>query len=174
MDNIIRFNDYTQTQNERLAALSIDADTFQEKFLDIRFQDKFFSQIPKIISVNHMQVFTRLFEQCNSIARNRHGCVEGIIDFQSWDAKITLTLPFIECTSQSLSFLRELVEHAALVSFFPVPETQRISMEIQLPIFEDLEIDEKTAEEIFQSTKMYFEDQGYPFNKWNTLEDFLG
>ena len=64
MDNIIRFNDYTQTQNERLAALSIDADTFQEKFLDIRFQDKFFSQIPKIIRVNHMQVFTRLFEQC--------------------------------------------------------------------------------------------------------------
>ena len=100
--------------------------------------------------------------------------MEGIIDFQSWDAKITLTLPFIECTSQSLSFLRELVEHASLVSFFPVPETQRISMEIQLPIFEDLEIDEKTAEEIFQSTKMYFEDQGYPFNKWNTLEDFLG
>lgn len=128
--------EYAKSQSDSPDLLSnlIDNEFF-------KYYGAFMSQIPKYIVVEDKATYERILKRCDAIAKERHGKVYGIVNYEKWEARIKLTLPFIEFTSyEDLDFLMDLSENVQTICFQPARDG--VSMTIMFNYFNEVELAE--------------------------------
>lgn len=140
MENKVYERDYTEESEQN----QWDSSGLVENMIEsgfIKYWGAFKNQIPKYIVAEDKATYERILKRCNTIAKERHGKVYGIVSYEKWEAKIKLTLPFIEFTSyEDLNFLMDLSESVQTICFQPVND--EVSMSILINYFNEVDIDE--------------------------------
>lgn len=106
-------------------------------------------EAPHIISPKGKETYDKMLELLNQYAMDRHCKIQGHVSFYDYEATIKLIFCFFEFYGEiDLSMLKYIVENASVVSFYPVKDTNEITMSIHIPYFECLEdIDEIISDE---------------------------
>lgn len=98
--------------------------------------------IPKVVVPKDKENYEYLLKRCEEIAKQWHGHIKGVVDYDHWDSHIVLTLPCVEFgNAEELALLREIAEKAHLVTF-TANEDGGITMNIMINYFEELMTEE--------------------------------
>lgn len=96
-------------------------------------------QQPKIISAKGKAAYEYFRQECDKLARTFYGKIYAVIDFQSLDAKIKLTVPSVSfCFAETKSLLVSALLDTQLVSFATAEDGKGTEIEIQIDYFEQL------------------------------------
>lgn len=98
--------------------------------------------IPKVIVQKDKENYEYLLKRCEEMAKQWHGRIKGVVDYQHWDSHIEVTLPCAEFGNpDELALLREIAEKAHLVTFTS-NEEGGITVSIMINYFEELMTEE--------------------------------
>lgn len=136
MENEVYERDYSANRAE-----INPAEQKQLKFMGALLHDIEIQQ-PRMISPEGKSVYDYLLQQCDTYCKFYCGKIRAIIDFQNWDARITLTLPTLCCCLlEQKEFFLDILLHTKSVSFLPAADGQAVQVEIRIEYFETLTCD---------------------------------
>lgn len=144
--NDIYEKDYTQPRiepSEKLIKLFESSDDGLDFMSVYRLYDKI---APKHIVPMDKRNYEYLLKRCDEFAQEHHGHIYGIVDYETFGAKIKLSMPyFFEfCTAEDLFFLEEIPSKVRNVLFEPDPEGGVI-----MTLFIDYFDEDESFEEFF-------------------------
>ena len=152
MENIIYERDYYEeyrTPNETDGIVHFIISSLKDNGF-FRFYNAFLQQIPKVIVKENQKTYERLLQRCDELAQQRGGKIYAIIDYEKWDSKIKLTLPFIEFVlDDEMELLQDIAQNARSVCFDLSEDKTSIVMTIFISYFEEIPIDENNIETMF-------------------------
>lgn len=171
MENIIYERDYSEVyrppcKNGSIASSVISLLKDRGFF---RFYGALVNQIPKIVVPENRKTYERLLQRCDQMAQQHGGKIYAVIDYEKWDSKIKLTLPFVEFVlDDEMELLQDIAQNTRSVCFDPSEDGSSIVMTIFISYFEEIPIDENDMETLFSLAKAAKEQLGLP------LDDDLG
>ena len=148
--NEIYQRDYTRPASEAPAESAAFFDESDDDYSLIQMYRLYSKVAPKHIVPEDKANYEYLLQRCDEMAAAHYGQLYGIVDYETYGAKIQLTLPrFFEfCDDDDLLFLKEIAEKSRTVTFKPV-ENDRILMSIFINYFdEDESFDDFFADHI--------------------------
>lgn len=136
--NEIYDKDYTRPPSEVPTEPAAFFDEGDEEYSLIQLYKRYSQTVPKHIVPEDKANYDYLLRRCDEMAARCYGRVYGIVDHETYGAKIQVTLPgFFEfCDDDELLFLKEIAEKARTVMFKPV-ENNSILMSIFINYFEE-------------------------------------
>lgn len=112
---------------------------FLKKAGYFRFCETFMKQIPKYIHPKNKAAYERLLKLCDDRAKQLGGRIYAIVDYENWEARIELTLPFVEFSEDGEhAFLQYAAQHTSYICFAPSVDGQSIVMKMYVDYFEDV------------------------------------
>ena len=155
--NEVYERDYTLPESE----MSTEPITFFDKDDNelgmIQMYKLYAKTVPKHIVPEDKANYEYLLQRCDEMAAAHYGQLYGIVDYETYGAKIQLTLPsFIEfCDDNDLLFLKEVAEKARTVRFEPAADS--IVMNIFINYFDE---DESFVDFYASNIKKAIENRG--------------
>lgn len=151
MENKIYERDYSKEYEQS----QWDSSGLVENMIEsgfIKYFGAFMNQIPKYIVAEDKAAYERILKHCDTIAKKRHGKVYGIVNYEIWEARIKLTLPFIEFTSyEDLNFLMDISESVHSICFQSVND--EVSMSIFINYFNEVDLNEISEIQLLEIAK---------------------
>lgn len=96
-------------------------------------------QIPKYIHPKNKAAYERLLKLCDDRAKQLGGRIYAIVDYENCEARIELTLPFVEFSEDGEhAFLQYAAQHTSYICFAPSVDGQSIVMKMYVDYFEDV------------------------------------
>lgn len=136
MENIVFEKDYSQDQREDDYCLNVFKRAIYGSFA--KDYQEAMSKVPKVVVPEYKANYEYLLQVCDGLAQQWGGSVRGVVDYEHWDAKIDLNLPFAEfCDADGLQLLRDIAEKSHSVTF-QATEDGGINIHIFNLYFEEL------------------------------------
>ncbi len=108
------------------------------------------SLLPKTVVEKDKDTYERLLKRCDEMAKIHGGKIYGIVDFENYDSRIVLTLPFFEFfAGHNMDLLNDMAVNTTNVLFRVLPD-KNIQLTIYIPYFEEInaEINEEILKEL--------------------------
>lgn len=97
------------------------------------------SQIPRYIVQENKIIYEDLLSRLDAYAERLQGKIKGVVDYEQWQAHITVELPHFEaCNPEEFSLLSDIVSKAANVTF-QASGNGGIELRVRFHYFEELE-----------------------------------
>lgn len=107
---------------------------------------------PKTIVPRSKAAFDRLLPKCDQVARQRSGKIRAVVDYTLFEAKIELTLGFLEFMSEEeRALLREIADGAD--GFWCVPDGGGLRASILFYYFTELPLEEMDSAAMYEMLK---------------------
>lgn len=80
-------------------------------------------QMPRVINEEHKTAYERILSALDQIAKIFGGQIQGVVDYQNWEASIVVILPFVEFSSEEeLQLMMDIASNSQTVTFTTTPE----------------------------------------------------
>lgn len=114
-----------------------------------------YAEMPRVINDGHKAAYERILNSLDRIANTFGGQIEGVVDYQNWEASIFVVLPFVEFSSvDELSLLKDIASNSQTVTFTVTPEGG-IRMKMLIDYFDIVgNVDAMLEEEIRNNPKL--------------------
>lgn len=150
MENQVFERDYAE---EHAARKMISSKT-DEDVLEHAINNGFFkaytdamNALPKYIVPEDKKAYEELLPQLDALAMRLGGKIRGVVDYEKWDSKITVILPFFECSSQSeFALLADIAQRSDLLTI-TATEDGNVKLSIMINYFNEIGDKENLLEE---------------------------
>lgn len=107
------------------------------------------------INDGHKAAYERILNALDHIANTFGGQIEGVVDYQNWEASIFVVLPFVEFSSvDELALLKDIASNSQTVTFTVTPEG-KVRMKMLIDYFDIVgNVDAMLDEEILNIPKL--------------------
>lgn len=114
-----------------------------------------YAEMPRVINDGHKAAYERILNSLDRIANTFGGQIEGVVDYQNWEASIFVVLPFVEFSSvDELSLLKDIASNSQTVTFTVTPEGG-VRMKMLIDYFDIVgNVDAMLEEEIRNNPKL--------------------
>lgn len=114
-----------------------------------------YTEMPRVINDGHKAAYERILNALDCIANTFGGQIEGVVDYQNWEASIFVILPFVEFSSvDELALLKDIASNSQTVTFTVTPEG-RVRMKMLIDYFDIVgNVDTMLEEEILNNPKL--------------------
>lgn len=114
-----------------------------------------YTEMPRIINDGHKAAYERILNALDHIANTFGGQIEGVVDYQNWEASIFVVLPFVEFSSvDELALLKDIASNSQTVTFTVTPEG-KVRMKMLIDYFDIVgNVDTMLEEEILNNPKL--------------------
>ena len=114
-----------------------------------------YAEMPRVINDGHKAAYERILNALDQIANTFGGQIEGVVDYQNWEASIFVVLPFVEFSSvDELSLLKDIASNSQTVTFTVTPEGG-VRMKMLIDYFDIVgNVDAMLEEEIRNNPKL--------------------
>lgn len=156
MENIVFERDYS-TKSEKCADKSLEPDIFDyaiESGLFKSYRDAMRKK-QKYIVPKEKEAYENLLPRLDAYAKDWHGKIKGVVDYEHYDAHITVELPLFEaCDAEDFALLSDIAAKAHNVTFH-ASENGGIILYIMIGYFDEIEDTKNVlAECIMQDEKL--------------------
>lgn len=162
--NEIYEQDYAAEFSKRVKADEIT--DFIDQLRDaglFRFYQALMQLMPKVVIPKDCETYKRLLGECDKVAKQYGGKIYGIIDYEQWEARLTLTLPVIEFIApKDLLWIQDISENVAAIWFQPTKDNQ-VEMQLLINYFEEVPPDENDIDAMRALAKQAAEQAGIEF-----------
>lgn len=157
MENIVFERDYRKKATDKNADTSSRPDIFDyaiESGLFKSYRDTMRKK-QKYIVPKEKEAYENLLPRLEAYAKNMHGKIKSVVDYEHYDAHITVELPFFEaCGTEDFALLSDIAAKAHNV-VFRASENGGIILYIMIGYFDELEdTKDVLAECIMQDEKL--------------------
>lgn len=156
MENEIYERDYRRTPEEIEEMMKSEEDTVRIIPKDtFKAFEEAIARLPRYILPEGRAAYEELLPRLDAYAKTWHGTIRGIVDYEKWEAHISLELPHFQAfTSEGFALLADLAAKTSIVIFRP-GKNGRIRLNIWFDYFRSQEkldlpselIDESPAQE---------------------------
>lgn len=167
MENIIYERDYSEVYRPpcKNGNITTSVISLLEDRGFFRFYGAFVDQIPKMVVPENRRTYERLLKRCDEWAQQNGGKIYAIIDYEKWDSKIKLTLPFVEFVlDDEMELLQDIAQNTRSVCFDLSDDGNSIVMTIFISYFEEIPIDENDMETMLSLAAAAKEQLGLPWD----------
>lgn len=114
-----------------------------------------YTEMPRVINDGHKAAYERILASLDRIANTFGGQIEGVVDYQNWEASIYVVLPFVEFSSvEELALLKDIASNSQTVTFTVTPEGN-VRMKMLIDYFDIVgNVDTMLEEEILNNPKL--------------------
>lgn len=114
-----------------------------------------YTEMPRVINDGHKAAYERILAALDRIANTFGGQIEGVVDYQNWEASIYVVLPFVEFSSvEELALLKDIASNSQTVTFTVTPEGN-VRMKMLIDYFDIVgNVDTMLEEEILNNPKL--------------------
>lgn len=114
-----------------------------------------YTEMPRVINDGHKAAYERILNALDRIANTFGGKIEGVVDYQNWEASIFVVLPFVEFSSvDELALLKDIASNSQTVTFTVTPEGN-VRMKMLIDYFDIVgNVDAMLEEEILNNPKL--------------------
>lgn len=114
-----------------------------------------YTEMPRVINDGHKAAYERILNALDRIANTFGGKIEGVVDYQNWEASIFVVLPFVEFSSvDELALLKDIASNSQTVTFTVTPEG-KVRMKMLIDYFDIVgNVDTMLEEEILNNPKL--------------------
>ncbi len=100
--------------------------------------DKALGAVPKVIIPEGKKNYEHLLARLDELAKSHGGRIRGEVDYEHWEAHITLDMRFLEFgDTDERGLLKEIAKCGSLVSI-TAPDAGHVRMDIMIDYFEEL------------------------------------
>lgn len=146
MESIIYEKDYSITEQKEPKSPDIFTQLLENGFFDM--YGTLIDQLPKKVIEKDKETYERVLHTCDDYAKQWHGKVYGIVDYDKWESHIHLTLPFLEIVSEEdRAFWKDIVDNASTICVENT-EDGNVKLKINIDYFEEVLDPETTEEEV--------------------------
>jgi len=127
MENIVYKRDYKEAKaaRDKQHRNDIPSQVFDYLITSdaIKDMNDAYAEMPRVINDGHKAAYERILNALDQIANTFGGQIEGVVDYQNWEASIFVVLPFVEFSSvDELSLLKDIASNSQTVTFTVTPE----------------------------------------------------
>lgn len=114
-----------------------------------------YTEMPRVINDGHKAAYERILNALDRIANTFGGKIEGVVDYQNWEASIFVVLPFVEFSSvDELALLKDIASNSQTVTFTVTPEGN-VRMKMLIDYFDIIgNVDAMLEEEILNNPNL--------------------
>lgn len=114
-----------------------------------------YTEMPRVINDGHKAAYERILNALDRIANTFGGKIEGVVDYQNWEASIFVVLPFVEFSSvDELALLKDIASNSQTVTFTVTPEGN-VRMKMLIDYFDIVgNVDAMLEEEILNNPNL--------------------
>ena len=114
-----------------------------------------YTEMPRAINDGHKAAYERILNSLDRIANTFGGQIEGVVDYQNWEASIFVVHPFVEFSSvDELALLKDIASNSQTVTFTVMPEG-KVRMKMLIDYFDIVgNVDTMLEEEILNNPKL--------------------
>lgn len=159
MENIVYKRDYKQEKaaRDKQARKDMPSQIFDYLVSSdalVSMNDAY-TEMPRTINEGHKAAYERILEALDHIANTFGGQIEGVVDYQNWEASIYVVLPFVEFSAvEELALLNDIASNSQTVTFTAMPDGN-VRMKMLIDYFDIVgNIDTMLEEEIFNNPKL--------------------
>ena len=159
MENIVYKRDYKEAKAARVKQHRNDIPSQVFDYLitsdAIKDMNDAYAEMPRVINDGHKAAYERILNALDQIANTFGGQIEGVVDYQNWEASIFVVLPFVEFSSvDELSLLKDIASNSQTVTFTVTPEGG-VRMKMLIDYFDIVgNVDAMLEEEIRNNPKL--------------------
>lgn len=118
MDNIIFEKDYRKNESyeeSQMAKLGLKcSDLLKEKGI-LKAYEKMVNEIPRLVCPKDKENYEDLLKRLDWLAYEEHGHIRSEIDFQNWEARIELLLPYFQVTDDKRKkLMQDIIERSEI------------------------------------------------------------
>ena len=140
MENIVYKRDYKEekSKREKKAGNTISSQIFDYTVTSgvLNAMEDTYLQMPRVINDGHKTAYERILAAVDQIAKIFGGQIEGVVDYQNWEASIVVILPFVEFSSEEeLKLMQDIASNSQTVTFTATPEGH-VRMKILIDYFD--------------------------------------
>jgi len=153
MDNIVYKRDYKEEKaaRDKKNQNSIPGRVF-DYLVDSGALDTMndaYAEMPRVINDGHKAAYERILSELDRIANTFGGQIEGVVDYQNWEASIYVVLPFVEFSSEKeLKLMMDIASNSQTVTFTATPDGN-VRMKLLIDYFDVIgNVDHLLEEEI--------------------------
>lgn len=159
MENIVYKRDYKEekAKREKKAGNTISRQIFDYTVTSgvLNVMEDSYLQMPRVINDGHKAAYERILSALDQIAKIFGGQIQGVVDYQNWEASIYVILPFVEFSSvEELGLLKDIACNSQTVTFTVTPEGN-VRMKMLIDYFDIVgNVDAMLEEEIRKNPKL--------------------
>ena len=159
MENIVYKRDYKEAKaaRDKQHRNDIPSQVFDYLITSdaIKDMNDAYAEMPRVINDGHKAAYERILNALDQIANTFGGQIEGVVDYQNWEASIFVVLPFVEFSSvDELSLLKDIASNSQTVTFTVTPEGG-VRMKMLIDYFDIVgNVDAMLEEEIRNNPKL--------------------
>ena len=127
MENIVYKRDYKEEKatREKKASNTISSQIFDYTVTSsvLNAMEDIYLQMPRVINDGHKTAYERILAALDQITKVFGGQIQGVVDYQNWEASIVVILPFVEFSSEEeLKLMQYIASNSQTVTFTATPE----------------------------------------------------
>ena len=159
MENIVYKRDYKEVKaaRDKQHRNDIPSQVFDYLITSdaIKDMNDAYAEMPRVINDGHKAAYERILNALDQIANTFGGQIEGVVDYQNWEASIFVVLPFVEFSSvDELALLKDIASNSQTVTFTVTPEG-KVRMKMLIDYFDIVgNVDAMLEEEILNNPKL--------------------
>lgn len=140
MENIVYKRDYKEekAKRDRKTGNTISNQIFDYTITSgvLNAMEDTYLKMPRVINDGHKAAYERILSALDQIAKIFGGQIQGVVDYQNWEASIVVILPFVEFSSEEeLRLMRDIASNSQTVTFTATPEGN-IRMKLLIDYFD--------------------------------------
>lgn len=159
MENIVYKRDYKEAKaaRDKQTRNDIPSQVFDYLITSdaLATMNDAYTEMPRVINDGHKAAYERILNALDQIANTFGGQIEGVVDYQNWEASIFVVLPFVEFSSvDELALLKDIASNSQTVTFTVTPEG-KVRMKMLIDYFDIVgNVDAMLEEEILNNPKL--------------------
>ena len=159
MENIVYKRDYKEAKaaRDKQHRNDIPSQVFDYLITSdaIKDMNDAYAEMPRVINDGHKAAYERILNALDQIANTFGGQIEGVVDYQNWEASIFVVLPFVEFSSvDELALLKDIASNSQTVTFTVTAEG-KVRMKMLIDYFDIVgNVDTMLEEEILNNPKL--------------------